>query len=366
MASTTWLPKVRVAACNVSPVFLDTAATVQKTIGLIREAAANKADLVVFPETHIPAFPLWAALSAPIANHDFFNRLASQSLLLRGPELTSLRRACRDNRIFAHVGFNERAEASVGCIWNSAVLIGDRGEVVNHWRKLVPTFWEKLVWAPGDGRGLKVVGSERVGRVGGLICGENTNPLARYSLMAQGEQLHISTYPPVWPTHSYTAPSPSDSAHGQSKQYPNVSANFTRTAAHCFEAKCFAVQCAGYMDKAMRDQLVAHAPESAELLDSLTQGESCFVDPRGERVGESVQGAEGVVYADLDLNECVVPKQFHDVVGSYQRFDIFDLKVDRKRMDAEAIFDGEGVEEDHLSGLQDLDDEEVSYGEAAT
>ncbi|OQN96961.1 hypothetical protein B0A48_16935 [Cryoendolithus antarcticus] len=335
MASTSWLPKVRVAACNVSPIFLDTAATVQKTVALIREAAVNKADLVVFPETHIPAFPLWAALSAPIANHALFNRLASQSLLLRGPEITSLRRACRDNRIYAHVGFNERAESSVGCIWNSAILIGERGEVVNHWRKLVPTFWEKLIWAPGDGRGLRVTDRGRVGRVGGLICGENTNPLANAS-------------------------------QGQAKQYPNLSANFTRTAAHCFEAKCFAVQCAGYMDKSMRDQLVAHAPDSAELLDSLTQGESCFVNPRGERIGESIQGQEGVVYADLDLNECVAPKQFHDVVGGYQRFDVFDLKVDRKRMDAEAIFDSEGVEEDHLSDLQQLDDGLVSYGKAVT
>ncbi|KAK6425006.1 hypothetical protein LTR95_016324 [Oleoguttula sp. CCFEE 5521] len=183
--------------------------------------------------------------------------------------------------------------------------------------------------------------------------------------MAQGEQLHISTYPPVWPTHSYTAPSPTQSSHGQAKQYPNLSANFTRTAAHCFEAKCFAVQCAGYMDKAMRDQLVAHAPESAKLLDSLTQGESCFVNPRGERVGERIQGEEGVVYADLDLGECVGGKQFHDVVGGYQRFDIFDLKIDRKRLDAEAIFDSEGVEEDYLSDLQELDDEVSSQSKSA-
>ncbi|KAK5003352.1 hypothetical protein LTR28_010273, partial [Elasticomyces elasticus] len=108
-----WLPKVRVAACNVAPVFLDTAKTVQKTVSLIREAAvAGRADLVVFPETYIPAFPLWAATSAPIDNHTHFNRLASQSLLIDGSEIRQLREACKRHNIFAHIGFNERSHAS--------------------------------------------------------------------------------------------------------------------------------------------------------------------------------------------------------------------------------------------------------------
>jgi nitrilase len=134
---------------------------VDKTIGLIKEAASNRADLVVFPETYIPAYPLWTALAAPIDNHSFFRRLAQESLLIDGPEIRALRDACRESKILAHVGFNERSKASVGCIWNSAVLIGDQGEVLNHQRKLVPTFYEKLVWANGDGAGLRVVDTAR-------------------------------------------------------------------------------------------------------------------------------------------------------------------------------------------------------------
>ena len=91
----------------------------------------------------------------------------------------------------------------------------------------------------------------------------------------------------------------------------------------------------------MRDMIVSHAPSAAETLDSLTQGESCFIDPTGAQVGESVQGEEGIAYATLDLNECVEPKQFHDVVGYYQRFDVFDLKVDRRRRGVESMFVGE-------------------------
>ncbi|KAM0718006.1 hypothetical protein Q7P37_006338 [Cladosporium fusiforme] len=345
MATKSWLPKVKVAACNVSPIFLNTRATLSKTTSLIREAAQNNADLVVFPETHLPGYPLWAALSAPIDNHALFHRLASQSLLINGPEIRSLQRACADNRVWAHVGFNERANASVGCLWNSAVLVDDEGRVRNHQRKLVPTFYEKLVWAGGDGRGLRVVdGGGRVGRVGALICGENTNPLARFSLMAQGEQLHISTWPAVWPTRRPASKAAAATSSSQespataSKQYDNITANRTRTAAHCFEAKCFGIMCAGYMDRNMRETITSHAPSAAETLDSLTQGQSCFLDPSGALVGESIQGEEGIVYADLDLEECVEPKQFHDAVGYYQRFDVFDLKVDRRRLGVEGMF----------------------------
>lgn len=154
--------------------------------------------------------------------------------------------------------------------------------------------------------------------------------------MAQGEQLHISTWPAVWPTRRLA----STSSPGQpaTKQYDNIAANRTRTAAHCFEAKCFAVMCAGYMDKHMRDTIISHSPSAAETLDSLTQGQSCFLDPTGAQVGDSVQGEEGIAYAELDLADCVEPKQFHDTVGYYQRFDIFDLKVDRRRQGVEEMF----------------------------
>ena len=90
-----------------------------------------------------------------------------------------------------------------------------------------------------------------------------------------------------------------------------------------------------------KDAIVAHAPTSAETLDSLQQGASLFLDPTGAQIGEQIQGKEGIVYADMDLNACVEPKQFHDVVGGYQRFDIFDIKIDRRRLEAANAFRGE-------------------------
>ena len=134
--------------------------------------------------------------------------------------------------------------------------------------------------------------------------------------MAQGEQLHISTWPAVWPTRRLASKTvPGEPA---TKQYDNIAANRTRTAAHCFEAKCFAVMCAGYMDKTIRETVVQHDPFAVETLDSLTQGQSCFLDPTGAQIGDSIQGEEGIAYAELDLADCVEPKQFHDTVGYYQ------------------------------------------------
>ena len=165
-----------------------------------------------------------------------------------------MKQACAQNKIFAHIGFNERSHASVGCLWNSAVLINDEGKIVNHQRKLVPTFYEKLIWANGDGAGLRVVDTERCGKVGALLCGENTNPLARWSLIAQGEQLHLTTWPPCWPTRRITGSASTKAAESGGKQYDNLGANRTRTAAHCFEGKCFGVLSSSFMDKEMRGE----------------------------------------------------------------------------------------------------------------
>jgi aliphatic nitrilase len=314
-------PKVKVAAAHVAPVFLDRDATVDKARDVIREAAGHGAQLVAFPEAYVPAFPVWAALRAPIANHDLFVQLADQSVLLPGKELARLREEARRSRIFVSIGINERSEASVGCLWNTNLLIGDDGTVLCHHRKLVPTFFEKLVWSNGDGAGLKVCDT-RIGRVGALICGENTNPLARYSLMAQGEQVHISTYPPVWPTR--------DPRGGGN--YDLATAIRIRAGAHSFEAKVFNIVASGYMDARMRQRLADADPAVGAMLDQTPRGVSVVIGPTGEAVSEMLSDAEGILYHEIDINQCVEPKQFHDVVGYYNRFDVFELKVNRTRL----------------------------------
>jgi nitrilase len=315
-------PRFKAAACHASSVFLDTAKTIDKACDLIGEAARAGASLVAFPESFVPGFPIWAALQAPIHSHDFFMALASQSLRLDSPDIAKVRMAARRHGVVISLGITEGTNASVGCLWNTNLLIDTDGALINHHRKLVPTFYEKLIWANGDGRGLKVAETVN-GRIGMLICGENTNPLARYSLMAQGEQVHVSSYPPIWPTR------PASEAGG----YNLRRAIEIRAGSHAFEAKVFNIVASGCMDLAMRDTLARANPAMIETLDATPRAVSMVLDPTGEVISEVLTDNEGIVYADIDIARCVEPKQFHDVVGYYNRFDVFNLSVDQTPRD---------------------------------
>ncbi|KAK6001355.1 hypothetical protein QM012_002686 [Aureobasidium pullulans] len=334
---------LRAAACHVSPVFLSASATTQKAINCIRQASANEADLVVFPETYISAFPIWSAVRAPTENHDLFKRMVAESVYVDGPEIEALRATAQKLGIMVSVGISEKARYSSATLWNSNVLIGSNGEILNHHRKLQPTFFEKLTWSSGDGHGLRV-SETQYGKIGNLICGENTNPLARYALMAEGEQIHISTWPAVWPTRALQP----DVVATRGKNYDNLAANRTRAAAHCFEAKCFGIINAAFLDEQAIDIVVKGASNEAGVRQTLQLSQraaTMFLDPTGmlkpgftidattgkEQETEYLQDREDILYTDMNVEECIEGKQYHDVVGGYQRLDIFDLQIDRSR-----------------------------------
>jgi aliphatic nitrilase len=312
-------PAYKVAAAHVAPVFLDTDRSVEKACSVIEEAAKHGARLIAFPEVFVPGFPIWAGLEAPIRTHELFKRLAAAAVEIDGPELARIRQTARRMEVFVSIGFTEGTRTSVGCLWNSNALIGADGALLNHHRKLVPTFYEKLIWANGDGRGLRVSATE-LGRIGMLICGENTNPLARFALMADGEQVHISCYPPVWPTRPPEGPG----------NYDLAQAIRIRAGAHAFEAKVFNVVASSCVDETLRRTIeAALGREAVRVMDQSPRGVSVVIDPTGAPRGEALCRDEGILYADIDLAESVEPKQFHDVVGSYNRFDIFGFTVDR-------------------------------------
>ncbi|KAF5570504.1 aliphatic nitrilase [Fusarium phyllophilum] len=337
---------IRVAACHVSPIFLSAKATTSKAISLVKQAAQNKANLVVFPETYISAFPIWSSIRAPTENHDLFRQMAHESIFADGDEIHAIRNTAKQANTMVSMGFSEKARFSSATLYNSNIFIGNTGEVLIHHRKLMPTFFEKLTWAPGDGHGLRIADTP-YGKIGNLICGENTNPLARYSLMAQGENIHISTWPPIWPTRV----APPGEASGSSEKtsdkpnYDNVTANRTRAAAHCFEAKCFGVLCSGVLGEDTIQAVSRGSAYLAQVLQQSRRGATQFLDPTGapmkgftmdDQTGEAVatdflQQDEGILYADLDIEDCIEGKQYHDVVGGYQRLDVFDLKVNRTR-----------------------------------
>lgn len=311
-------PCYKVAAAHVASVYGNSEKTAEKACDVIAEAARQGIRLIAFPEAFIPGYPTWATLASPFDGDRYFVELAAQAVRVDGSEIGKIRAAARDNDIFVSIGFTEASPVSVGCLWNANILIGSNGDILNHHRKLVPTFFEKLVWANGDGAGLCVSETE-IGAIGMLICGENTNPLARYSLMAQGEQLHISTYPPV-------------GVAGREKTagtYDLEQAIRIRAAAHSFEAKAFNVVASAYYDTSAREAIASLGPEAAEIVENSPRGVSMILGPTGALISNVLSDQEGLVTATVDLKDAVVQKRIHDVVGYYNRFDIFKLSVNR-------------------------------------
>ncbi|WP_226002669.1 carbon-nitrogen hydrolase family protein [Paenibacillus sp. BJ-4] len=337
---------ITVAAAHSAPVFLDKQATLEKAIAAIQEAAKGGAQLIAFPESFLPGFPVWAAVRAPIYNHKLFTEMVKNSIYADGPEVEQLMQAAKTNGIHVSFGFSELSRASVGCIWNSNVLIGSDGVILNHHRKIMPTFYEKLVWAPGDGDGLRVTDTE-IGRIGTLICGENTNPLARFALIAEREELHISTYPPLWPTQ--------DPSMGL--DYDLESAIRIWAGAHSFEGKVFNLVVSSIYDSTAKTKLSCLGSDAEDILEGTARGVSFVMGPHGNVVSEVMRKEEGLLFCTIDLDECIEQKQFQDISGYYNRFDIFDLRVHRERMVPAKFFDGSSSKNQppsHSGGSTDL------------
>ncbi|MCW3836934.1 carbon-nitrogen hydrolase family protein [Sphingomonas canadensis] len=307
------LPKSRVAAVQSAPVFLDPEATVDKACALIAEAAANGARLVAFPEVFVAAYPYWNWLMNPIEGAPWFERLYHASVDLEGPQVARLRAAAREHGCVVVIGINERDPLSVGTLYNTNLIIGDDGALLGRHRKLVPTWAEKLSWAGGDGASIRVYDTP-VGRLGTLACGENTNTLARFALLSQGELVHVANYIalPVAPA-----------------SYNMADAIRIRATAHSFEGKVFTIVACSTVSPEIVAAMSEGRPENRALLERPNSAFSGVIDPHGNLVGDPLIDVEGIVYADIDLADCVRPKLMHDITGGYNRFDVFSLTVDR-------------------------------------
>lgn len=319
------LPHFTAAAVQTAPVFLNADATCAKAASLIREAAANGASLVVFPEVFVAGYPYWSWIADPVSCSPWFERLVRASILLPGPEIAVVCEAARECGVHVIIGVNERSPISLGTLYNTLVTIGPDGSIIGRHRKLVPTWAEKLTWAPGDGSGL-VVHDTAIGPLGALACGENTNTLARFALLAQGELVHAASYIslPVAPP-----------------DYDMAEAIKVRAMAHSFEGKVFTVVACSTVSEEIVEAMTTLVPDARARLARTSSAFSGVIGPDGRVVGEPLIDDEGIVYADIDLSRCIQPKQMHDIVGHYNRFDIFDLSVDRTPRAPVRLTDGE-------------------------
>ncbi|MCY4465741.1 MAG: carbon-nitrogen hydrolase family protein [Chloroflexi bacterium] len=307
---------VRVALIQARPVYYDLPATIDKALSLIAEAARSGAQLAVFPETFFPGYPAWLDYAIDYARWDhaptkqLYARLVNNSLAIDSAEMRQLSDCAKTQGIALAFGMNERVVCGRGnrSLYNSLVIIDGDGRIVNHHRKLRPTYTEQLVWAQGDGAGLRAADSA-AGRIGGLICWEHWMPHARQAMHLSGEDIHIALWPQVKPMHQIA-----------SRHY-------------AFEGRCFVLAVGSIMTAADFPPELQLPPELSGAADArLLNGGSAIIAPGGEYLVEPVFDEETIITADLDLSTIAQEQMALDVTGHYARDDVFDFAVNHRRL----------------------------------
>jgi nitrilase len=300
----------RVAVVQRPPVLLDREASIERALVAMDEAVGGGAQLVTFPETYLPGYPEYIWRLRPSADYDLsrelYGRLIANSVDLAAHDLRPIQESARRHGIVVIIGVHERDSAfSHATLFNTLVTIGPDGSILNRHRKLVPTNPERMVWAPGDASGLRVVETP-LGRVGGLICWENYMPLARFSLYAQGVQLYVAA---TWDEGDMWL------------------ATMRHIAA---EGRCWVVGSGCSMQA--RD-IPAWFPDRDRLYPDpdewLNPGDSVIVAPRGAVVAGPLHAEHGILYADCDPAVADASHYTLDAAGHYNRPDIFSLSVQR-------------------------------------
>ena len=279
------------------------------------EAAATGARLVVFPETWIPGYPAWLDVcrDAALWNHppvkQAFRQMAENSVVVAGESGRALGEIARDARVTLVIGVGERVERGPGrgTLFNSLLTYGPDGALLNHHRKLVPTYTERMVWGTGDADGLAPAETE-VGRVGGLVCWEHWMPLARQALHQAGEDIHVAAWPTAIESHQIA-----------SRQY-------------AFEGRCYVLAAGALMRaSALPPELEPHPDRVASPDAWLLRGGSAIIGPDGTYIREPVYEQAVTLYAELDLARVREESMTLDVAGHYHRPDLFDFTVHRGR-----------------------------------
>ncbi len=305
------LKKVRLAAVQAAPIILDREATVDKACGMIREAGANGAALIAFPEGFIPAHPSWYTVRPTTGKTSLglAKRLFQNAVVIPSDATELLGAACREAGITAVIGVCEKRPGTTGTMFNTQLYIGPDGHILGKHQKLVATVGERLVHTGGWGDTLKAY-TAPFGVVSGLICGENSNPLATYVMMSMNPVVHVA----AWPAFFSPAQLMADSI-------------MAVTRGLAYSMGCFVVNATGVVDDATIEAYEPGPEERAFLERVKGRGHASVIAPNGQVVAGPLDGGEGILYADVDLNDVLVPKLTHDFTGHYNRFDIFSLRV---------------------------------------
>lgn len=282
-----------------------------RTAALAAEAAAKGARLIVFPETWLPGYPAWLDVcrDAGLWNHApvkaVFGRMAAESVVVAGASGQAIGRIAGELGVTLIIGVSERVEAGPGrgTLYNALLTYGPDGALLNHHRKLMPTYTERMVWGPGDAEGVRAVDTP-AGRVGGLVCWEHWMPLARQALHDSGEDIHVAAWPNVH-----------EMLQVASRHY-------------AFEGRCFVLAAGSLMRAgALPAELEVH-PDKSPTADTLVlRGGSAIIGPDGSYLAGPVYDQPAILHAELDLTRVREEAMTLDVSGHYARPDCFGFEV---------------------------------------
>jgi len=300
MASTSRI--VRAAAIQIAPDLDRPDGTLDRVCSAIDEAASKGAQLAVFPETFVPYYPYFSFVLPPVLQGAPHLRLAERAVVVPGPVTQAVAERARHHGMVVILGVNERDH---GSLYNTQLVFDADGTLALKRRKITPTYHERMVWGMGDGAGLKVVDTA-VGRVGALACWEHYNPLARYALMAQHEEIHCAQFP-----GSLVGPIFAEQMEVTIRH-------------HALESGCFVVNATGWLS----DEQIRSVTPDANLQKALRGGcHTAIVSPEGKHLAPPLTEGEGMVVADLDMALIAKRKRMMDSVGHYARPELLSLAI---------------------------------------
>ncbi|WP_457421854.1 Nit6803 family nitrilase [Roseateles sp. P5_E7] len=295
---------VRAAAAQISPDLDSADGSLARVLETVRGASRKGVELIVFPETLLPYYPYFSFVQPPVQQGPAHLLLMERAPTVPGPMTDAVSAAAREAGMVIVLGVNERDH---GSLYNTQLIFDADGRLLLKRRKITPTYHERMVWGQGDGAGLTTVAT-RVGRVGALACWEHYNPLARYALMAQHEEIHCAQFPGSLVGQIFADQMGVTIRH------------------HALEAGCFVVNATGWL----REEQVRAITPDEKLQGALRGGcHTAIVSPEGKYLAEPLTEGEGLVIADLDMALIAKRKRMMDSVGHYARPELLSLVIRR-------------------------------------